>query len=180
VRKILFWCLFAVTLAVYAVMLTWSLPTVSAAAGGLPPFDMRPGGYSFDEAKQFLAALSPDGAAFYRDVQHKLDIGYPVLNALTLFFAVAALLPSRLGGWRYLIAAPALSIAILDYLENGAVDLMLAAGAGGLTADLVATASTWTQWKSGVTTVVMTVVLVLLIWRGIAALLSRRRASSAA
>jgi len=179
-RKILFWVLFAATLAVYAVMLTWSLPTVSAAAGGLAPFDLRLNGYSFDEAERFLTALSPDGAVFYRDVQHKLDIAYPALNALTLFFAIAALLPRKLGGWRYLVAAPVFLTAVFDYLENATVDLMLAAGAAGLTPELVTTANGWTQAKAITTTVVMSALLALLIWRGLAWLLARRRASSAA
>jgi hypothetical protein len=30
-RKVLFWLLFAVTMAVYGTMLGWSLPTISAA-----------------------------------------------------------------------------------------------------------------------------------------------------
>lgn len=28
-------------IAVYAVMLVWTIPTISAEAGGLAPFDMR-------------------------------------------------------------------------------------------------------------------------------------------
>lgn len=177
--RYLFWALFAVTLVVYGVMLGWSLPTVSAAAGGLVPFDLRPGGYSLEEAKQFIGALSPEGVAFYRDVQHKFDIAYPALSSLTMFFALAWLLPKRIGAWRYLVAVPALAIAVLDYLENGVVDQMLAVGAAGLTGDLVASASQWTQLKSAVTSVVMTAILLLLIWHGIAALTRRVRKTSA-
>lgn len=178
-RKILFWVLFAVAMAFYGTMLGWSLPTVSAAAGGLVPFDLRPGGYSLAEAQQFLGALSADGAAFYRGVQHRLDIAFPALIGLTMFFALAALLPARLGSWRYLIALPVLLATAFDYVENYSVGLMLDAGAAGLTPELVATASTATQIKSVVTTVAMTAILVLLIWRGVR-LLARRRPSSAA
>lgn len=179
-RKIAFWTLAAVTLAVYAVMLGWSLPTVSAAAGGLVPFDLRLGGYSLADVQQFLTALSPEGAAFYRDVQHRLDLAYPALSALTLFFALAHLLPERLGRWRYVIALPALATAAFDYAENFTVDRMLEAGAAGLTPDLVATASTATQLKSLTTTLVMSAVLALLIWRGVRWLLRRRALSRAA
>lgn len=176
----LFWLLFAVTLVVYGVMLGWSLPAVSAAAGGLPPFDLRLGGYGFADAQQFLTALSPDGATFYRDVQHKLDIAYPALSALTMFFALVHLLPDRLGAWRYLIALPSLATAAFDYVENITVDRMLEAGAAGLTPELVATASTATQLKSLTTTVVMSVILLLLIWRGVRWLLRHRALEGAA
>src|SRR5262245_31693213 len=124
-RNWLFWVLFAATLVVYAAMLGWSLPTVSAAAGGLPPFDLRPGGYSLEEAQQFLTALSPDGAAFYLDVQHMLDMLYPPLSSLTMFFALAWLLPRGLGVWRFAFAAPALVIAVFDHFEDAAVTAML-------------------------------------------------------
>ena len=100
-----FWLLFAVTLAVYATMLVWTLPAITAAAGGLAPFDMRPSGYSFDEAKAFLTALSPDGKALYLDAQHKLDAAYPALLAATLFFAIAALAPKSWGNWRWVTRA---------------------------------------------------------------------------
>ena len=66
--------LFAATIGLYLVMLLWSLPKIAAEAGGLTPFDMRPGGYSLAEARAFLAALSPEGTAFYLGVQHRLDM----------------------------------------------------------------------------------------------------------
>ena len=93
-RRVAFWALFAVTNIVYLVMVVWSLPKVSEAAGGLVPFDMRPTGYSFEEAKAFLAALGPEGTAFYLHVQQRLDLLYPALLAATLFFAIRALTPS--------------------------------------------------------------------------------------
>jgi hypothetical protein len=178
-RKVLFWLLFAVTMAVYGTMLGWSLPAISAAAGGLVPFDLRPGGYGLADAQQFLTALSANGASFYRNVQHRLDMAFPALIGLTMFFALAALLPARLGGWRYLIALPALFATAFDYVENRMVGLMLEAGAAGLTPELVGTASTTTQIKSIITTVVMSAILILLIWRGVRWLMRRRPASAA-
>jgi hypothetical protein len=58
----IFWLVVAATLGVYLVMVLWSIPRISAEAGGLPVFDLRPGGYTFEEARAFLAALSPEGA----------------------------------------------------------------------------------------------------------------------
>lgn len=164
-RRLLFWLLFAATMAVYATMLVWTLPTVSAAAGDLPPFDMRPGGYDLEAARAFVAALSPEGKSFYLDVQQRLDLFYPLLIALTVYFAVAALLPLRLGRWRYLIAAPALAIALFDYLENAAVAKMLSTPPAELSAGLVDEASRWTVLKSGTSSVMLTLPLLLIAWK---------------
>jgi hypothetical protein len=171
-RRLSFWLLFAATLATYGAMLVWTLPAISAAAGGLAPFDMRPTGYSHDEARAFLMALSPEGKALYLDVQHKLDAAYPGLLAATLFFATAALAPKSWGLWRWVIALVAIPGAVFDYLENAAAAVMLLGGVDGLTEDTVAAASRWTTLKSWATTVAMTVLLVLLAaqaWRVLAA-----------
>ena len=70
------------TLAVYFVMIVWSLPKIASAAGGAMPFDLRPWGYTPNEAEAFLVALSSEGRAFYTDVQLRLDTLYPPLLAL--------------------------------------------------------------------------------------------------
>ena len=167
-KRGLFWTLATVTLAIYLTMVLWSLPYISAEAGGLAPFDMRPTGYSFDEARAFLAALTEEGNAFYRDVQHTLDLFFPGLMAATLFFAIATLLPKRLGRWRHAIAAPVVLTAVFDWSENLVVAGMLAAGASGITEDMVRTANGWSIAKATASTVAYTALLVLLIWKGVA------------
>jgi hypothetical protein len=171
-RRLAFSLLFAATLAVYVTMLAWTLPAISAAAGGLAPFDLRPSGYTFDEAKAFLTALSPDGKALYLGAQHRLDAAYPALLSATLFFAIAALTPTAWGSWRWVLALTAIPGALFDYLENAAVTVMLTAGADDLTPDMVATADRWTTSKSWSSTVAMTILLALLVawgWRAVAA-----------
>lgn len=163
-----FWTLAAMTLAVYLTMVLWSLPYISAEANGLTPFDMRPTGYSFDEARAFLAALTEEGNAFYRDVQHTLDLFFPGLMAATLFFAIAALLPKRLGRWRYVIAAPVILTAVFDWSENLAVAGMLTAGADGITEDMVGAANGWSIAKATASTVAYTALLILSIRKGAA------------
>ena len=161
--KTLFWLVFAAMAAVYAAMLLWTLPQIAADAGGLAPFDMRPFGYSLDEARAFLGALSADGKTLYIDVQHRLDLVYPALLAATLSLAAA-----RLGqtGWlRWAAIAAALSGMVFDYLENWTVGRMLEAGPESLTVDLVAAASRWTVLKSAFTTVAMLAVVAMLAWR---------------
>jgi len=172
----LFWLVFAATLGVYLVMLVWTLPAITAAAGGLVPFDLRPTGYTADEARAFLAALTPEGAALYRNVQQRLDIAYPALLAATLVMAILLLSPAGLGRWRWLLAATALPGMVFDYLENASVAAMLDGGAAALTPELAAAASRWTVLKSAFSALAFTVLLVLLaLW--LLRRLSRRRSA---
>ena len=168
--KLAFWLVFVVMAAVYATMLLWTLPAISAEAGGLAPFDMRPLGYSFDEARAFLAALSAEGRELYLHVQLWLDILYPVLLAATLVLAIILLTTP---GWlRWLLIVPALLGMVFDYLENLAIGRMLEAGPNSLTEALVTEASRWTMLKSGFTTISMVAVMILLgVW-----VVARRRA----
>ena len=66
-RKWAFWILAGATLALYLTIVLWSLPTVTAGAGGLTPFDLRPGGMTHYHMQ------APDGKlmwgrAIYREV----------------------------------------------------------------------------------------------------------------
>jgi hypothetical protein len=167
-----FWVLFVVTGVVYVVIAGWSLPTIAGDAGGLPAFDLRPAGYSFDEARAFLAALTTAGYGFYLDVQQSLDTVYPALYGATLFFEIYLLAPRAWGDWRWLVALVGVPPAVFDYLENAAVAALLRTGPDHITAGMVETASRWTIFKSGATTVAALLVLVLL---GMKVLAARRR-----
>jgi len=174
--RVVFWLVFALAMAVYVVMVAWSLPTVSAAAGGLAPFDLRPGGYTFEEAREFLRALSPAGKAHYLYVQHPLDYVYPPLITATLYLGIALLTPDAAGRWRWVIGVVALPIVAFDYLENLAVARLLQLGADRATPTAVATASRWTLLKSGFSTVAMTLLLALLIAWVVRSLRAKRSA----
>lgn len=173
--RAIFWLVFAATLGVYLVMLVWTLPAITAAAGGLAPFDLRPSGYTLDEARAFLAALTSDGTTLYRNVQQRLDIAYPVLLAATLVMAILLLSPAGLGRW--LLAATALPGMVFDYLENASVAAMLDGGAAALTPELAAAASRWTVLKSVFSTLAFVVLLAFLgLW--LYRRLSSRRAAA--
>jgi hypothetical protein len=157
----LFWAVVVATLAVYAVMLGWSLPAISDAAGGRAVFDMLPAGYSYAEAQAFLADLSPEGADFYLRVQHRLDLIYPALLAISTGWAMVRLAPR----WRW---RPALLLVpipgmVFDYLENRAVAVMLSAGADGLTPEMVAQASRYSQLKAIFSTLSLGLLLILIL-----------------
>jgi hypothetical protein len=122
-RKIAYWFVFAVTLGIYLTMLTWTLPGISADAAGLVPFDMRPMGYSPDEARSFLAALGDKGRALYLGPQAQLDLVYPLVLAVVLAGAVSVLISDwRLRGVLYVFV---LGGMLADYTENTFVALML-------------------------------------------------------
>ncbi len=159
-----FWVLLAVTGAVYATILLWSLPrlTVTIAGGTVPAFDLRPGGYTFMEAASYVRLLRPEQVAFYLDVQHRLDLVYPLLCTATLFCGIVLLAPRQFGRWRYALALPALPVAVFEYLENAAVAAMLRAGPDGLTPAMADTASRWTVLKSEAKTVAALVLLAML------------------
>jgi hypothetical protein len=162
--RVLFSICFAAAMAIYVVMILWSLPVITEAAGGLAPFDMRPLGYSLAEAQTFLAAIDPETVKFYRNVQLTLDIFYPALITISLVLGIYLLLPARFGVWRWVIAALPLPIAPFDYLENNLIGMMLTSGPDMLSADLVSTASRWTLLKSSFTTASMLILVALSLW----------------
>lgn len=164
--QLLFWLILAVTVTVYLVMVVWSLPKITAWAGGLPPFDMRPLGYSPPEARAFLAALPAEGRDFYLTVQHRLDLAYPGLMALSLVLVFRRMAPGAPG---LALAALAIAGAGFDYAENAAVAALLVAEPSD--ADLIV-ASRLTLAKSVCTTLALCGLMILLAragvrrWRG--------------
>lgn len=173
VSRRIYWLVVSATLGVYLIMIFWSLPKVSVAAGGLPVFDMRPGGYSYEDARAFLAALSEDGKRFYLNVQHRLDTAYPALLTVTLAWSILRVTPAGWGKARHFLALAAIPGMVFDYLENTDVARMLALGPEGITPELVGTASFNSQMKAVSTTLAISILLVLLGWRAYARLRKR-------
>ena len=161
-----FWIVFVLAMIDYVIMLFWSLPVISAAAGGLAPFDMRPTGYTYEEARAFLAALPAAETDFYRNVQSSvLDTIYPGLLGFSLFLAIGLLARRLIGVWGWLLALIALPGSIFDYMENVNIRLMLFLGPDNITPGIVETASSRTTMKAMFTTGAMSVLLVLiLVW----------------
>lgn len=160
-----FWFSFTAALAVYGAMILWSLPFITAEAGGLRPFDIRPFGYNVHDARAFLSALSDTGRMFYLGTQHQLDLIYPALLALTLVLGAQILYRAPISTVLGLLA---LMGAASDYLENYLVAAILRAGVDDLDARLVSVAGFWTISKS-VTTALCIIALLVgltrLLWR---------------
>jgi hypothetical protein len=140
--------------ALYGIMLLWSLPHLSALAGGMKMFDLRPSGYDFETANQIIAALGEQGRSFYLTVQHGLDTAFPALEAAAFALYFFRLFSIRIAS---VLAALAFVGAVFDELENAAVAVMLRAEV--MTPQMVADASQWTVLKSA--TVMLLLVILL-------------------
>lgn len=158
--KRLFWMVFTVMVATYLVMVLWSLPRL--AVEGMFPFDLRPAGYSPEEARAYLSALSADQRAFYAGVQHKLDTLYPALMAASLILAYH-LLFTRPVAW--LVSPVALAAATFDWLENAAVSAMLRAEPAAVSDAMALRAHDWTVWKSSTVPLALGIVIAGLVRR---------------
>lgn len=158
-----YWGLFGATMLLYAVMLVWSVPVLVTGADGLWPFDTHVLGYSHAAATAFLKALSDDARAFYLNVQQPLDTAFPAM--LAAVFALTILRLSEYGKTinNALLIAPLLG-AIFDYLENGAVSVMLRANT--VSVEMADTASLWTQLKfAAILVSLITIVRLLVLHR---------------
>jgi hypothetical protein len=151
-----YWVVFAAALGVYLWMITGTLPAITRAAGGLMPFDLRPTGYSVDEARAFLGALSDSGRAVYLGPQHMLDLVYPALLAVVLIGAVRVLFQ---GAWlRAGLSGIILAGMVADYVENAVVAQLLRSS-GEAPAGMIRLANGATMVKSGLTGLAMVAVL---------------------
>ncbi len=159
----IFWPLLAAMTGIYLTMLLWSLPHLSTMAGGLTMFDLRPGGYSLDEARAVLSALGSEGREFYSEIQQPLDTAFPSLMAIVLSLSLIWLFPRVLA---LVLSAFAVAGAVFDYLENSVVAVMLSVGPDGLSEAMVTAASRWTVLKSGAVGVVQIALLIGLVLAG--------------
>jgi hypothetical protein len=147
-----------VTLASYVLLAGIFGPRISAAAGGLLPFDLRALGYDAGAARAFLTALTPEGRDLYLGPVRVNDTVFPILFTLTLC------LPLR--GWGWLWFLPALAYGLLDLAENMAVAVLLSAGPE-VAAGQVALASglTMAKFAAAVLAIVLALVALVAKWR---------------
>ncbi len=162
------WALAAATLGLYLAIVLWSLPIIAADAGGRAPFDLRPPGYSPDEARGFLAAPGETGHAHYEGPQRLLDRIYPPVLAVTLILAFWQLFARRAALGLGPVAALG---AWFDLRENAAVADLPAPAAGGIGETAVGAASRLPLLRSAANTPCFPAVLI-----GAARVLWRRQA----
>lgn len=149
---------------IYLLMIFITLAHIEALSG-LRPFDMRPGGYSAEQANSLLSALGSGGRRYYLTRQIPLDLAYPALMALTLV-SLLKWLGSRDVNHKLIQTGVWFSIgaAIADYLENVGICLMILSWPD-TSGNIVLAASVASIVKSGLTmAAVVTVLLAVVFW----------------
>jgi hypothetical protein len=163
--KLLFWASTAVTvgLAIYLILVAG--PYLAAQANGLAPFDLRRSGYSSFEAKQFLDALSPEGAAFYLKVWWPLDTVFLLSLAIFAGLSIRSLYAGGAGMWGSAAKILPVGYVIFDFLENRKVAQMIRDGADALKEATVLSASLMTVMKFVVFYIIVALLLGGLLYR---------------
>lgn len=111
--------------AIYLIMITVTLAHIEAVSGHRP-FDMRPIGYSPQDAAALLEGLGVEGRQYYLQRQIPLDILYPVLLALALISAMRWF-GKRIANDQLVRLGIILSVgaALCDYAENLGIVVMI-------------------------------------------------------
>jgi hypothetical protein len=101
-------------------------------ADGMRPFDIRPAGYSYLDARAFLDAIGSEGRRYYASPELVIDTFYPPLYAVSRGLALWWLtMPGRVRDAplppkvRYALIAVPVVMASLDLIENGCIAMML-------------------------------------------------------
>ncbi|MBL1406342.1 MAG: hypothetical protein COC17_04100 [Hyphomicrobiales bacterium] len=165
--RIFYSTLLIVTIGIYLTMVIWVLPEISAAANGQVPFDMRPTGYTFEEAIIFLKSLSEEGRILYLGLQHTLDAFFPGLLGILLVVAFIKLMSPK---WAAFFSLFAIAGSVCDYLENSGVKDMLTVYSSSppmVTPEMVSTVSYFTVLKSLASTIAYVALLVMLVKWGV-------------
>lgn len=163
--------LFAITIAVYVLMLSVTIPRVQSYAPETALFDLSPAGYTHAQALTLLESLGRAGRETYLFPQLALDFVYPGLFAICYSLMLIWLYSKRIrpdSKWLYLAVIPILG-GLFDYIENILIIRMITSFPD-VTEGLVSVASGATLLKSGFSTVSF-----LLLMAGFALLLMKGR-----
>lgn len=125
----------AITLLALIIMLVMqviTLPAIAAMSGGEGVIDMRALGYSGDDIRRLLAALTPEGRDYYLSRQLLLDSVLPMAIAVALAgWTIILTRRLRIAGDPFMMTIAmavsflALIYAMLDYSENGMIRFVL-------------------------------------------------------
>lgn len=161
--------------AIYLIMITVTLAHIEAVSGHVP-FDMRPVGYSPQDATELLGGVGVEGRQYYLQRQIPLDTLYPALLALTLIFAMRWF-GKRIANEQLERVGIILSVgaALCDYAENLGIVIMIQSWPD-VSDSLVYASSAATISKSVLTTLAFFCLMLigfLWAWRGKSDRLSR-------
>ena len=142
------------SLAVYFVMLFYTIPVVQSYAPEMKVFDLLPAGYSYDYAIKLLSSLGDKGREEYLNTQLPLDFIYPALFSISSCLLLAWLFLKRNNKDSrifYLCFVPIFA-GVFDYLENIQIVVMIF-NYPDVSQIQVALSSASTIAKSGLTTI---------------------------
>ncbi len=145
--------LFVVTMAVYLLMLSVTIPRVQSYAPETALFDLSPAGYTHAQALSLLESLGRAGRDAYLFPQLALDFVYPGLFATCFSLMLIWLYSKRIrpnSKWLYLAVIPVLG-GLFDYVENILIIRMITTFPD-VTKGLVSAASGFTLLKSAFST----------------------------
>ena len=172
-KKVLF--LFLLTNLVYGFMLLISIPKVLSFSGGMKIFDLMPTGYEPEYAHALLDQLGVAGRNAYLYNQIPVDLIYPFLFGITYCLLLAYLL-NRLNSLKaehfYLCLLP-LGAGLFDYLENIGIINLLVSYPHLSDASIQITAF-FTVFKSLLSTISFSILIVLLLMLGIKKLMRKK------
>jgi len=146
--------LFVLTMAVYLLMLSVTIPRVQSYAPETTLFDLSPAGYTYSQALTLLESLGRAGRDSYLFPQLALDFVYPGLFAICYSLMLVWLYSKRIrpdSKWLYLAVIPVLG-GLFDYIENILIIRMITTFPD-VTEGLVSAANSATLLKSGFSTV---------------------------
>ncbi len=142
-----FAALSVITLGVYAVLVTLGLRNLVVGDPPMQPFDLRLLGYSYFEATFYLEHLSARAVALYAGPLRVLDTVFPALMGLWLGWALWGLTRNVHAWSRVILMVVPGGYVIMDLAENALISEMLHHGAGAISGELVALASSYTVTK---------------------------------
>ncbi|WP_299351625.1 hypothetical protein [uncultured Shimia sp.] len=152
-----------VTAATYALLVGVGMAHLVLGPEKLQPFDLRPLGYSVQDAAQYLSLLNEDKAALYTGLLRRVDTLFPVLFGLWMGWVCWGL-TRTLHPWSrvILLVAPA-SYTVMDLCENALVADMVLAFKTPPNPTLVSLASSYTVSKFVTLFVAFGLLLVMMI-----------------
>ena len=163
--------LFILTNAVYAFMLTVTIPKTMGFSNGMKLLDMMPTGYDLNYVSELFNSLGEIGRGTYLTNQIPVDMIYPLLFGLTYCLLLAYFLKklNKLNvPFTYLCLLPIIA-GIADYFENFGIIAMLKSYPE-LTEIAVKTTSSFSVIKSISTSVFFIVLIIVLIILGFKAI----------
>ena len=148
-------------MAIYLLMLLYTIPQVTQYSQGMKIFDLLPTGYSYEYAIELLSTLGNDGRDMYLHQQLPMDFIYPGLFAASCCLILAWLFKKSFhanSAMFYFCFVP-IAAGLFDYLENTFILRMLTVYPD-VTEPHVSVASIMTIFKSAFTTVFFLLLIV--------------------